>query len=288
MLHDIAMKVKFTASQPGQSKRDDAETNDLISRKEADPKAAKVTKAYLNAPHIVKISSRIQKMRQIVSNYTRPWDDGGWRIIQNKGISELNKEIEKEMREVLGMVEEIPQKWESDIVPELKKKLGDLYNEADYLNDPKDLVRQYDFRLDYEAITDPNDFRAKNSIPKQELEKMEKKYVEKIEEVKETAKKVSVARINETLKSFIDIMDEGNPKYKSRLANMIKLADNVSLNNLDNDPEMEALAETIRNLGRMNPETVKRNRVKNQEFRQSLADTKDQAEKILEKRVDAV
>ena len=154
-----AMLVEHTCSKWTGRKKDKAASTKVVADNNANKNTATVNKVLLgDSPTLKAIHSLAGNARNMHYAMTLPWNDLGHRMLTtqmypryHEVMTDMQNEFYRLKTEFLGVYD-----WE---IGKENARLGDLWNAGDYPT-TLSLHDKFEFRISYEAINDPNDFRV--------------------------------------------------------------------------------------------------------------------------------
>jgi hypothetical protein len=225
-------------------KTDNSVTHEVAKNHEADGNdVGKFSKRLIDKKALAEIGKLDGRARQILYQYSHPWDDNGRRIVPTRLWETLSQRLQEVYDERQDAIERFQSNYQR-YVNEARGNLGTLFDASDYPSSVKNLFR---FRLSYEPVPDDKDFRVDLSaeqvetIKSQAQEEFNSNIAEitkhNIERLKE-----AVERISSRLKNAPD----GKNLHASMIGNLNELLDMIPALNLTNDKKLEALCDDIK------------------------------------------
>ena len=153
------MLVEHTCSKWTGRKKDKAASIKVVADNNADKDTATVNKMLLgDSPALKALTSLANNARNMHYAMTLPWNDLGHRMLTTAMYMKYHETMTDMQMEFDRMVEEFCSNytWE---VSRAQARIGDLFDLADYPTE-ESIRSKFAFRISYEAINDPKDFRV--------------------------------------------------------------------------------------------------------------------------------
>jgi Protein of unknown function (DUF3150) len=213
--------------------------------------AGRYHKLLIEAKRLEAINSLVAQARKLHYTMTKPWADEGLRILPNKLHEKFAAEFRKLKREFDQAADEFCRDYPK-FVEERRKALNGLFNAADY--PPASEIRSK-FRLSTKTFPLPesDDFRS-DVLDADTVEDIKRELAETNETVladamKHTAKQITevVGHMAAKLKDYKKKGASSRSFFSHSLVNNVReLADLLPAFNLDDDPNLTAIADRIK------------------------------------------
>lgn len=195
-----------------------------------------IRKFLIDPKHMKNIRSLANDALLMVYNYTRPWDNVGYRLLPMELWDDFNETFSKIKDEFEEAVQVFVDNW-NDYKAEAKKALGPIYRETDY-PDKSALRGLFELKIETSNFPDIDDIRL--NLTGEDILAMEKEAVEKYSSA------IADAR-EELLKQLEDLEKElrnasGDP---DKAARWIKIIEKL---NIDEDPQVNIKLESTKDL----------------------------------------
>jgi hypothetical protein len=154
-----AMLVEHTCSKWVGRKTDKKASAKVVADNSMDEDTATVHKMLLgDSPALKALTSLANNARNMHYAMTLPWNDLGHRMLTTAMYMKYHETMTDMQMEFDRMVEEFCSNytWE---VSRAQARIGDLFDLADYPTE-ESIRSKFAFRISYEAINDPKDFRV--------------------------------------------------------------------------------------------------------------------------------
>jgi len=154
-----AMLVEHTCSKWTNRKKDKAASIKVVEDNSMDKDTATVNKMLLgDSPALKALTSLANNARNMHYDMTLPWDDMGHRLLATEMYMKYHETMTDIQMEFDRLVEEFCNNytWE---VSRAQARIGDLFKIEDYPTEAT-IRSKFAFRISYESINDPKDFRV--------------------------------------------------------------------------------------------------------------------------------
>jgi len=256
-LTDRAMLVSITISMPSNSKQDKDSTEEVTSSHQASDGAARVNKTLFDKEAVKTFRQPATAARQAVTEATLPWDQKGVRILLAANYFKLVKEVEIQERAFWTAVERFKKHLDNHI-QEARQQLGTLFREEDYPS-VEELEAQFDFQLNFTAITDPKDWRVNLGAEEEAAitKRIEERTTAAISKAaQEPWNRVRAAAAALATRLEVRCEQTQDPDFQGRptplknalLDNLSGLVTALPGLNITNDPQLEAIGKEIEQL----------------------------------------
>lgn len=275
-----AMKVRFTVSKWGASKKDEAVTQAVAQQYGASVDAGRWTKKLIAKEHLEPLNRVCSAARKYHNEMTLPWGDNHERILKSSNFQEYSTR----MRDFQRQFEIEVGKLRTDLpvhIQARKQALGTMWKQEDYPT-----LTEFDELFNFETIINPiekaEDFRVEMAedevaniqgqiearIIKKQTAAIQAAYVRAFEHISLMAQRLA------EYGDDAGVDEDGKPKRKkffkdSVIENVMELAEILPKLNVFEDADLEQLAIDIKkDLCRYTPRQLR----KFPEVREKVAD----------------
>ena len=276
-LSSKAMLVNLNICGWSGKKTDKNVTRKVHSDYGASEDSGRYNKSLVAKSALETIKKAVNEARTFHYEQTLPWLNNGYRILPvtnfdhyTAQMRELNSKWETAVKDFIGNYE--------SFVEQARYDLNGMFNEKDYPAS-YEISRKFKFDTDIQPLPDADDFRCQ--ITDTEIKRIKAAIEGKAQAAAETAKKDLFDRlfkvtqkIAETLPAF----DNGEVKRFSDtlITNVERLVDLLPRLNIDENPEIEKLRQTVKSKLIVDPQQLRESK----KMRKDLA---ADAEQILRK-----
>jgi len=239
-------------------KLDKSATAKFNSDNHADDDAGRYNKLLIAKDAIKQITKASGAARTAHYRLTLPWADNGQRVLPTKLFWEYTEELQGFKDQFYVAVEKFCDAY-PDLVADAKARLGDLYDPDDY--PPTDEVRRkFSFNYDITPVPDTGDFRV--DIEKAALDDLSEQLKGRLLETQKEAMREVWGRLREAVKAVSDRFsgktDEKVIFRDSLIGNIRDICELVPKMNLEDDPELDRLAEEVKlELASIDPQALR-------------------------------
>jgi hypothetical protein len=257
-LRDKAILVHCHISQWTGSKRSQKESQELCSKKGAADDAATVIVNYVPKETLAELRTKGNRIRATFFKWTRPWLDGGIRIL---ALANMPK-YDKEMQEAIDSYNKCASRWVKEKYPTILSKMpARLAALLDNQRMPSQMELLSKFRIEHSKFPVPDaDDILLSGEGGQELKKQVS------QSINESAKK-SMLDIWTELAGLIEKVQERlrdpDKKFKDSLIKNLKtFCERVPNENFTDDTQLENIRQTvIKKLGSIDPQDLRDNKL---------------------------
>ena len=243
-----AILARLSISQWTGRKADKAVTAELHAQKHASDQAGKYVKNLIDPKALTGINSAANEIRRMHNDLTRPWDDGGRRLLPGLMIPEYKERIMLRTSDFQDEVDKF-----CLIYPELRdgarEWLGDLYDETDYPF-PEAMPGYFKINSLYEPIPSgsaiPMTLRDREEMA-QKIEAQSREIMAESAQALFFRVKNTVLGLQSRLMAYQDKLDSGSKTsfHKSVLDEVRNVAALLPALNIENDPFLNGVAERL-------------------------------------------
>lgn len=156
---ETAMLVALNVRCYGAKREDKRVSKDVAVRNGADDDAGKYAKNLVPKSSLEPVVKAISALRSFHYNNTLPWCDDGVRCLPAMNYEAYKTEIEGLKDQYESAVAAFVREWPT-LIQDAPKKLGTLYNAADY---PADVRGRFGVHIRFMPVADASDFRVQMS-----------------------------------------------------------------------------------------------------------------------------
>ena len=257
-LNERAMLVHLSISQWSGSKINSKTSRELCSMKGAKSDAATVVINYIPKDQLQPLRQKANQIRRIHNVWTRPWLDGGIRIIARKNIPIYDSR----MKEAIDSYNKEANRWVKFVYPKILEKMpARLANLLDNQPMPSqlELQRKLSVRTGKYPVPNENDI----TIGGKEGEQLKKEVAESIQ----ATLKQSMIDIWSELMSLVgkvqERLSDPDKKFKdSLIKNLAEFCERIKNENFTDDPQLENMRlEVIKKLAETDPQDLRENKM---------------------------
>jgi len=264
-IQSSAMLVEFSASVWTGRKKDKHASADVTFRNNANKGTANVSKKLLGDCDEL---DAVQKFVGIVRNehyrMTMPWSDLGQRLIPTALFFDYRQRMSQHEQEFDRLVQAFLDVYDWEVI-QAKTKLGDLFNDTDYLSRHA-LDKKFRFSVTAVPVPESGDFRI--DLANEQASILKTEYQEHYERQINRAMDDVFNRTRTYLERLYNSLDYNEGERRKKLVqgtfdNVMDMIDMLKTCNLTGDTQMEAirlkLEDQFRGIGRLpiSPEALK-------------------------------
>lgn len=282
-----AMLVSVTIRQWSGRKLDRKVTEEVNKDRGASADAGRYNKLLLPKEALDAIHRKASAIRNEFHQRTLPWMDDGQRIMAANAYLQHSQWIAQQRAEYEALVNDFLDKYPT-YVEETKARLQGMFNEADYPS-PEHLRDKFAIDVTLLNVPTSEDFRV--SISEAQAEQIRSQIESKVTEASQNAVKDVYRRITDALTRMVDRLNNYKPSNgaeraqgvfrNSLVENIRDLIDVMPALNITGDPELDRLAERLKDVTVYDAKTLKDNHTKRM-------DTAAEAQAILDSMSDFV
>jgi len=253
-LSNKAMLVSLTISGWAARGSDKEVTDAVLDSHDAQRDSGQFTKKLLDQSALKPIHSITNKARAYHNRLTRPWLDGGTRIIPSILVSEYTKGIQAFKDKHAEAVTTLGQEYPAHKAL-AKKKLGKLYKESEYPT-VEVLMESYQLKHLFLPFPSAKDFRDELDVA--DMQEIKHDLEKRLEDVVNMAMAKLGKEIAEVVGHMANKLAEFKPANtktgtkakgafrKSLVENVKELAELLPAFNLNDDPKLTAITKRIK------------------------------------------
>lgn len=244
-----AMLVCLNISQWTGRKDDRSASKKLTTMERADPNAAVVRKNLVGRS-LAGVSAAAGALRAYHAAHTRPWLDGGTRVLPPTlymdYARDTTKLVEKFNAEVSKFLSEYDRVREDAV-----KSLGDLFDPLDY---PSDIAAKFSAKITYLPFPDSSDFRL-------DIAELDTSMVEaRLAEIAESGDRELVERMLAVVSKAKETLATPDKIFRDTLvSNLAETSEIVEKLNISENTCVSELAQEVKQLaGSVDPDTLRK------------------------------
>lgn len=275
VLSSKAMLAHISISAWSGFKVDKKATNEVNEANNADRDAGRYNKRLLDKEALAPIANAISSARTFHYDRTLPWSDEGARLLPAIAYMDYSAQVMAKKATFFAAVDTFVNEYQAHI-DAARKRLGSLFNEADYLP-AAEVRRRFGFELVISPVPAGEDFRvaigdAQAALIRAEIEERAEKQLQAA--VADIYRRISehVGRMAEKLVAYQPSSGKGDKAQgvfrDSLVENLRDLVLVLPSLNITSDPHLSAIAK------RMEAELIQHDATElreNPELRQSVA-----------------
>ena len=262
-LSSRAMLCSLSISMWSARKHDTDASEEIAARHGAQSDAGRYHKMLLPKAALAEIQKIVSEARQEHYFITLPWDDNGYRVLpaavymdhvaENARASERNSQ--RQSMRLAGQFR--------TLVEQAKTRLGGLFRESDY---PAldELRAKFAFETKVLPLPDAGDFRV--ALGDEEKDRIKRQITAAVEASLQVGARELWFRLYEAVQHLADrltaykVTGEGveHPFRDTVITNLVRLVDVLPKLNITNDPELERLAEQVKNSLLVDPNSLRK------------------------------
>jgi len=244
-LHVEAIGVKLERSQFGVSRKVSAEQKERIANLfSADSGRLSAGKKLLDKKHEAykRVTSLLGQARDLWLNSTLPFPEDGVRLIRRNQVGAFSDAMAVIRTDLLAAAQELQQVYTSDLIPEARDRLGDLFNASDY---PVEIAGEFDVQVSYPSVEPDERLRQISaSLYEAERQRMQARFEESIA----LAEQAFAGELAKFAQNIIDKMTpdaEGKQKvfHESAVTNIRDLLARFKTLDIGSNADLTALME---------------------------------------------
>lgn len=245
MKHSIASYAMLAALNISQwtARRYDKSVSTEIEKQHQAVNAGRFNKLLVDKSALEPIEKVAGAARQYHYHVTLPWGENGERLLSAKLFQDFSKAMNGYREEFEARVREFvasyPQLREAS-----RKRLGTMYQPKDY---PEDIQRRFEFAISFSPVPSADDFRV--NLSESHVDSIKREIVRRTEERQAAALKDVWTRVREVVSKIQEQTGtEDRRIYDSSIENARSLIDILPALNLNQDPELDAIAVEMKTL----------------------------------------
>ena len=257
-LRDKAILVHCRICQWSGSKRSQKESEELCNKKGAAEDAATVIINFVPKESLADLRKKGSKIRSTFFKWSRPWLDGGIRIL---ALSKMNK-YDESMQQAIAEYNKCASQWVNEQYPTLLQKMPDRLAKLlpeQPMPTQLELLRKFQIQHSKFPVPDADDILVGgegSETLKQEVSRS----------IAESTKRTMVDIWSEMAKLIQDVQDrlsDPDKKFKNSLIkNLQAFCERITDENYADDQKLEELRQTVlKKLASIDPQDLRENKL---------------------------
>lgn len=260
-LSSRAMLCSLSISMWSARKHDPDASDEIAARHGAQSDAGRYHKILLPKQALADIQKIVSEARQEHYFMTLPWDDNGYRVLPAAVYMDHVNKMRAQSNRFTVAVEALARQFLT-LIDQAKTRLGSLFREQDYPT-PDELRAKFAFETKVLPLPDAGDFRV--ALGDQERDRIKRQITAAVETSLQVGSRELWQRLYEAVWHMADrlssykVTGQGieHPFRDTVVTNLVKLVDVLPKLNVTNDPELERLAEQVRNSLLIDPKELR-------------------------------
>lgn len=273
-LSQRAMVVRVKMSGWSANKKDRDETENVRARNHVAQGAVRVSKSLLpGADKLDNIRATGAELMKYVRKHSLPWDRGSY-IIQAEKCMPFMEQVNKHKARWEHSVDDFIREYPA-LIEKAKQDLGPLFNEADY---PEDVSDRFSCKVSYHPIQSGDDWRV--TLADDDIKILKESTEAAVKEQLGDAMKDVWRRLHDCVSHACKKLSDPEAVFHDTLVeNAQELVDILPSLNFTNDPDLDRMGETIKDLlACQDPKELR----KNKDYRKHVAGDLMKTQKSLE------
>lgn len=205
--------------------------------------AGRFNKLLIDKAHIQPLQTLADAIRGEHYKMTLPWMDSGGRLLPSKLFMNWRDRMDTLREQYRVAVDTFIDRYEQELIPEARKRLGTLYNPADYPRG-EDIRVKFGVSHDFMPVPSAADFRV--DISEDERARIQQEIAEKMAERQREAMADAWIRVRDCVTRIYDRTSAEKPViHDSLMDNTQELLQLLPGLNVANDPGLSAVAQDI-------------------------------------------
>lgn len=274
-LSSRAMLCSLSISMWSARKHDPDASEEIAARHGAHADAGRYHKVLLPKEALAEIQKIVSEARQEHYFMTLPWDDNGYRVLPAAAYMDHVETMRTLSKRFEAAVNILSRQFLT-LVEKARTRLGGLFRDSDYPT-PDELRAKFSFETKVMPLPDAGDFRV--SLGDEEKDRIRRQITAAVEASLQVGSRELWFRLYEAVQHMADrlsaykVTGEGveHPFRDTVVTNLVKLVDVLPKLNVTNDPELDRLAEQVRNSLIVDPKELRRSDSKRSETAKAAA-----------------
>jgi hypothetical protein len=261
-LSSRAMLCSLSISMWSARKHDPDASEEIAVRHGAQADSGRYHKVLLPKQALAEIQKVVSEARQEHYFMTLPWDDNGYRVLPAAAYMDHVEKMRTLSNRFSVVVDDLARQLLS-LIDQARTRLGGLFRESDYPT-PDELRAKFSFDTKVLPLPDAGDFRV--ALGDEEKDRIKRQITAAVEASLQVGTRELWFRLYEAVQHMADrltaykVTDQGveHPFRDTVVTNLVKLVDVLPKLNVTNDPELERLAEQVRNALLVDPKELRK------------------------------
>jgi hypothetical protein len=261
-LSSRAMLCSLSISMWSARKHDPDASEEIAARHGAQSDSGRYHKVLLPKQALAEIQKIVSEARQEHYFITLPWDDNGYRVLPAPAYMDHVAKMRGLSNRFSAAVDDLARQFRT-LVVQAKTRLGGLFRESDYPT-PDELRAKFSFDTKVLPLPDAGDFRV--ALGNEEKDRIKRQITAAVEASLQVGTRELWFRLYEAVQHLADrltaykVTGEGieHPFRDTVISKLVRLVDVLPKLNITNDPELERMAEQVKNSLLVDPNSLRR------------------------------
>jgi hypothetical protein len=261
-LSSRAMLCSLSISMWSARKHDPDASEEIAARHGAQSDSGRYHKVLLPKRALAEIQKIVSEARQEHYFITLPWDDNGYRVLPAAAYMDHVAKMRGLSNRFSAAVDDLARQFRT-LVVQAKTRLGGLFRESDYPT-PDELRAKFSFDTKVLPLPDAGDFRV--ALGNEEKDRIKRQITAAVEASLQVGARELWFRLYEAVQHLADrltaykVTGEGieHPFRDTVISKLVRLVDVLPKLNITNDPELERMAEQVKNSLLVDPNSLRR------------------------------
>jgi hypothetical protein len=261
-LSSRAMLCSLSISMWSARKHDPDASEEIAAHHGAQSDSGRYHKVLLPKQALAEIQKIVSEARQEHYFITLPWDDNGYRVLPAAAYIDHVAKMRGLSHRFSAAVDDLALQFRT-LVVQAKTRLGGLFRESDYPT-PDELRAKFSFDTKVLPLPDAGDFRV--ALGNEEKDRIKRQITAAVEASLQVGTRELWFRLYEAVQHLADrltaykVTGEGieHPFRDTVVTNLVKLVDVLPKLNITNDPELERMAEQVKNSLLIDPNSLRK------------------------------
>jgi hypothetical protein len=261
-LSSRAMLCSLSISMWSARKHDPDASEEIAARHGAQSDSGRYHKVLLPKQALAEIQKIVSEARQEHYFITLPWDDNGYRVLPAAAYMDHVAKMRGLSHRFSAAVDDLALQFRT-LVVQAKTRLGGLFRETDYPT-PDELRAKFSFETKVLPLPDAGDFRV--ALGNEEKDRIKRQITAAVEASLQVGTRELWFRLYEAVQHLADrltaykVTGEGieHPFRDTVVTNLVKLVDVLPKLNITDDPELERMAEQVKNSLLIDPNSLRK------------------------------
>ncbi|MBV9437421.1 MAG: hypothetical protein JOZ44_15285 [Acidobacteria bacterium] len=257
-------------------KHDADASEEIAARHGAQADAGRYHKVLLPKEALAEIQKIVSEARQEHYFITLPWDDNGYRVLPAAAYMDHVEKMRTLGKRFSVAVDVLVSRF-GTLVDQARTRLGSLFRESDYPT-ANELRAKFSFETKVLPLPDAGDFRV--ALGDEEKECIRRQITAAVRASLEVGSRELWFRLYDAVRHMAErleaykVSSEGvqHPFRDTVVTNLVKLSDVLPKLNVTNDPELNRLAEQVRNSLLVDPKELRTSELKRAQTAQAAAE----------------
>lgn len=239
-IDERSMLVKLSISQFTASVFSKQAT-DIVEQAISSHETGRFTKHLIHRDALKDVRQISNKARAYHYQVTLPWLDDGYRLLPTKLYPSYTKKMRQYKTDFDQAVITIESNYQN-IINQAQNRLGILFNANEY---PNKIAPEYNMRTDFRPVPTGNDFRCQ--LPETELKVLKQGVESEIKRNMIACHRDVVKRFKDAIGRAVERLSKTDNVFRdSLIGNLKELSDVIPDLNINDDPDIDRIANDIR------------------------------------------